>query len=81
VDLGLRDKVAVITGASVGIGLAVSEELAAEGVNLVLASRQALGMRCRTWAAAQRDGRGPSGSVPRKRAERFLPAAPHPTVS
>src|SRR5258707_10117138 len=40
-DLQLRDKVAVITGGSVGIGLAVAEGLAAEGVNLVLVARQA----------------------------------------
>jgi 3-oxoacyl-[acyl-carrier protein] reductase len=39
-DLGLRGKAAVITGASVGIGLAVSEGLAAEGVNLVMVARQ-----------------------------------------
>ena len=39
-DLGLRDKVAVITGASVGIGLAVAEGLAAEGAHIVLAARQ-----------------------------------------
>lgn len=38
-DLGLRDKVAVITGGSVGIGLAVAEGLAAEGAHLVLAAR------------------------------------------
>ena len=38
-DLGLKDKVAVITGGSVGIGLAIAEGLAAEGVNLVLAAR------------------------------------------
>src|ERR1700730_10330582 len=40
-DLQLRDKVAVITGGSVGMGLAVAEGLAAEGVNLVLVARQA----------------------------------------
>ncbi len=38
-DLGLQDKVAVITGASVGIGLAVAEGFAAEGANLVLSAR------------------------------------------
>ncbi len=39
-DLGLKGKVAVITGGSIGIGLAVAEGLAAEGANLVLAARQ-----------------------------------------
>jgi NAD(P)-dependent dehydrogenase (short-subunit alcohol dehydrogenase family) len=38
-DLGLRDKVAVITGASVGIGLGVAEAFAREGANLVMAAR------------------------------------------
>ncbi len=40
-DLGLTGKTAVITGGSVGIGLAVAEGLAAEGVNVVLAARGA----------------------------------------
>ena len=38
-DLGLKNKVAVITGGSVGIGLAIAEGLAAEGVHVVLAAR------------------------------------------
>jgi 3-oxoacyl-[acyl-carrier protein] reductase len=38
-DLGLEGKVAVITGGSVGIGLAVAHALAEEGVNLLLCAR------------------------------------------
>ena len=40
-DLGLRDKVAVITGGSIGIGLAVAKGLAAEGVHVVIVARNA----------------------------------------
>ena len=40
-DLGLKGKVAVVTGGSVGIGLAIAEGLAAEGVNLAIAARGA----------------------------------------
>lgn len=38
-DLALKDKVAAITGGSVGIGLAVAEGLAQEGVHLALCAR------------------------------------------
>ncbi len=38
-DLGLKGKTAVITAGSKGIGFAVAKELASEGVNLVLNSR------------------------------------------
>jgi NAD(P)-dependent dehydrogenase (short-subunit alcohol dehydrogenase family) len=40
-DLGLKNKVAVITGGSVGIGLAVAKGLAAEGAHVVIAARKA----------------------------------------
>lgn len=39
-DLGLRNKVAAITGGSIGIGLGVAEAFAKEGTHLVLAARQ-----------------------------------------
>jgi len=49
-DLGLADKVAVITGGSTGIGLAVGRGLAAEGVRVALAARS--GDRARNEATA-----------------------------
>jgi NAD(P)-dependent dehydrogenase (short-subunit alcohol dehydrogenase family) len=38
-DLELKDKIAVITGGSIGIGLAIAEGLAAEGVHVALCAR------------------------------------------
>ena len=38
-DFGLKGKIAVVTGGSVGIGLAIAEGLAAEGVDIVIAAR------------------------------------------
>src|SRR5258706_12239887 len=40
-DLGLKEKVALVAAASRGLGRAVAEELAAEGAALVLCSRKA----------------------------------------
>jgi 3-oxoacyl-[acyl-carrier protein] reductase len=40
-DLGLKDKVALVVAASRGLGRAVAEELAAEGASLVLCARGA----------------------------------------
>ena len=39
-DLGLRGKLAVITGGSVGSGLAVAEAFAAEGANVLITARK-----------------------------------------
>ena len=38
-DLGLKNKVAVITGGSVGIGLGVARSFAREGAHVLIAAR------------------------------------------
>jgi NAD(P)-dependent dehydrogenase (short-subunit alcohol dehydrogenase family) len=40
-DLGLRDRVALVTGGSKGIGLGIAAGLVAEGARVAIASRSA----------------------------------------
>ncbi|WP_062112363.1 SDR family NAD(P)-dependent oxidoreductase [Aureimonas sp. AU40] len=55
-DMGLGGKVAVVTGGSVGIGLAVAEALAAEGAHLVLVARGAERVEAEAARLASRYG-------------------------
>lgn len=55
-DLGLKDKVAAISGGSVGIGLAVAEALAQEGVHLALCGRNEERVQAKAREIAQRWG-------------------------
>ena len=73
-DLGLRDKVAVITGGSIGIGLAVAEGLAAEGANSCSPHDKANASTRRRSASLRNTAsalcRSPATSRPRKAAMR-----------
>ncbi len=55
-DLGLKGKVAVVTGGSVGIGLAIAEGLAAEGVDIVIAARSVERVRAEAGRIAKAFG-------------------------
>ena len=55
-DLGLKDKIAVITGGSVGIGLAVAHGLAAEGVQVAICARDEKRVQAQAQAIAQEHG-------------------------
>jgi 3-oxoacyl-[acyl-carrier protein] reductase len=56
-DLGLAGKIAVVTGGSVGIGLAVADGLAAEGVDVLICARNLERARTEAEAIAGRHGR------------------------
>lgn len=56
-DLGLKGKVAVVTGASVGIGQAIAKGLAAEGAHVVLAARSRDKLEAARAAVAEQGGK------------------------
>ena len=71
-NLELRDKVAIVTGASKGIGRAIAETLAAEGMRVAVAARSRhelealaapLGDRCLVHVADLRDAEAPATLV------------------
>jgi 3-oxoacyl-[acyl-carrier protein] reductase len=76
-DLGLAGKVALVTGASAGIGFAVAGELAREGVRVVIASRE----EKRIQDAAARIRAETNGEVVALVADVSEPAAPTRLVS
>lgn len=67
-DLGIKGKLALVTGGSAGIGLAIAKELAAEGCTVAVSSRSRekvdaaaaqAGGKGFVWDAADVDGAGP----------------------
>ena len=57
-DLGLRGKVAIVGGASQGIGFAIARLLAAEGADVAMVARRAEPLaKAVAWVAAQNGGR------------------------
>ncbi len=56
-DLGLRDRVAVVAGASKGLGRAVAQRLADEGADVVVNSRSAEALEETAAEIARRSGR------------------------
>lgn len=55
-EMRLKDKVAIVTGGSVGIGLAVAQGLAREGVHLVLCARNGERVAAEAAAIARESG-------------------------
>lgn len=55
-DLGLKDKVVLVTGASKGIGLAIAEAFASEGAKVAIAARNAKGVERVAAELGQRFG-------------------------
>lgn len=77
-DLSLHDKVALVTGASRGLGWAIAQTLAAEGMHLALAARTERALRelaGRVEALGRRALVFPADLVDPAAAPRFVAAA------
>ncbi len=75
-DLGIAGKVALVTGASKGLGLGIAAELAAEGARVAVSSRSrerieaaAAGIDARAFVHDASDAEGAAGLVSRVEAE------------
>ena len=55
-DLGIRGKVALVSASSKGLGRAIAEELAAEGVDLVMCARGAEALRATADSIRRQSG-------------------------
>ncbi len=76
-DLGLRDKVAIVTGGSKGLGEAIAAQLAAEGARVAICSRNADEVQ----AAGERMGRAHGREVLAIPADVTIPEQIHSLVS
>ena len=74
-DLGLRDKVFVVTGGSQGLGLATAEALVAEGARVVLSAGTTArwSVPRRAWAPGGRPGSPRTTPTPARPGGLWLP--------
>lgn len=68
-DLGLKDKVAIVTGGTQGIGLATARRLAAEGASVVVAARGRERLDAVVAGIAENGGRAVAAQADVSRAE------------
>ena len=78
-DLGLTDRVFVVTGGSRGLGLASAEALVADGARVVVVAPRPAGPRRRRRPARRRRPRGRALGRPRPTARRRSGSSPPPS--